>query len=161
MQARLRKLLSLDDSPTPLLLFVSNAEETNHVLRVLGVDISSWHYGVEPILGLKNLEVGEDLHEGPDRGYNMGRRSERSRSPRRGVKSEPEGLSRPRSPPRPLGSPHPVYVVDVADLYRLAIDEPAVKDNIRTMATRLGVETGDGIPLQRVTAGWCAGNESR
>lgn len=149
------------------------------VLKSFGVDTSEWRLGIEPILGRRLLEKPrfEDTHSTTkfhsqsrdprsstipyhDKRY----RSSRSRSP-----THNKSFKRDRSPIEERRSPHPVYVVDVKNLYttmrQIAESASGLPVAEIAHAVRINFEKPDEreentVPNQKLL-GWCAGNESR
>ena len=134
----------------PIVLLVSDEEKALHALRVLGVDKSSWHIGIEPLLGLKPLTPRMEFDKRLKSGHVYPRRP-RDLSPSR------EARTRARSPVRIPKSSYPVYVVDVGMMYRLATGQPAATLDWSKLAAHVRVNSGAGD----AGTGWCAGNESR
>ncbi|KAI0703551.1 hypothetical protein BC835DRAFT_1410581 [Cytidiella melzeri] len=164
----------------PVLLFVHDTKWAMLILRSFGVDTSEWRRGIEPVLGRPLLEMpsardigessnnrdrGRDVRSSDRYSYDPRNRSERSRSPGWGRSS----TTRNRSPPAQQKSPHPVYVVDVKNLYirmrQISADDGATSIAEIAHALRVNFErpeqSEESLNARPSSLGWCAGNESR
>lgn len=163
----------------PVLLFVHDAEWAMVVLKSFGVDTSEWRLGIEPILGRRLLEKPrfEDTHDTTKfrsrsrdpRSSTIPYHDERYRSSRSRSPTHNKSFKRDRSPIEEKRSPHPVYVVDVKNLYttmrQIAESASGLPVAEIAHAVRINFEKPDEkventVPNQKLP-GWCAGNESR
>ncbi len=156
--------MQLEDSSSPVVLFVYGAEGAMNVIRSFGLDISRWHRGIEPILGRRILKIpGTASYRDTEysrREPNFSRdpysrqRSGRSISPGRG------DYSRRARSPELSQRPPPVYVVDVKDLYATMRDSGVLEENSSAIANNLRIYFEPQIQ-HKIGSDWSAGNESR